>query len=166
LDFIHRLVCGRQNTTTFRRLDLSPSSGGWGRINLLSWARQQSLSRFILLHSPEDGDRSGLRNVVVFCLSHTRQWIKSKTSPIALYNIHHRQNPFKSNYLSSSQVICLVDVSVHHTYMEHGRKATLRVIWPVRITGWFSSNTVNSQQNMIAHELHYYDEILHFMEFM
>jgi hypothetical protein len=39
LDFIHRLVCGRQNTTTFRRLDLSPSSGGWGRINLLSWAR-------------------------------------------------------------------------------------------------------------------------------
>jgi hypothetical protein len=55
LDSIHRLVCGRQNTTTFRRLDLSPSSGGWGRINL-----------------------------------------ESKISPIALYNIHHRQNPFKS----------------------------------------------------------------------
>jgi hypothetical protein len=30
------------------------------------------------------------------CLPHTRRWIKSKTSPIALYNIHHRQNPFKS----------------------------------------------------------------------
>jgi hypothetical protein len=28
-----------KNTTTFRRLDLSSSSGGWGRINLLSWAR-------------------------------------------------------------------------------------------------------------------------------
>jgi hypothetical protein len=39
LDSIHRLVCGTQKTTTFRRLDLSPSSGGWGRINLLSWAR-------------------------------------------------------------------------------------------------------------------------------
>jgi hypothetical protein len=31
LDSIHRLVCGKQNTTTFRRLDLSPSSGGWGQ---------------------------------------------------------------------------------------------------------------------------------------
>jgi hypothetical protein len=30
------------------------------------------------------------------CLPHTRRWIKSKTSQIALYNIHHRQNPFKS----------------------------------------------------------------------
>jgi hypothetical protein len=27
-----------KNPTTFRRLDLSPSSGGWGRTNLLSWA--------------------------------------------------------------------------------------------------------------------------------
>jgi hypothetical protein len=36
LDSIHRLVCGSQKTTTFRRLDLSPSSGGWGGINLLS----------------------------------------------------------------------------------------------------------------------------------
>jgi hypothetical protein len=25
--------------TTFRRLDLSPSSGGWGRVDLFSWAR-------------------------------------------------------------------------------------------------------------------------------
>jgi hypothetical protein len=38
LDSIHRLVCGKQNTTTFRRLDLSPSSGGWGRINPLERA--------------------------------------------------------------------------------------------------------------------------------
>jgi hypothetical protein len=36
---IHRLVYRRQETTTFRRLDLSPSSGGWGKIDLLSWAR-------------------------------------------------------------------------------------------------------------------------------
>jgi hypothetical protein len=26
-------------------------------------------------------------------------WIKSKTSPIALYNIHHRQNSFKSIWI-------------------------------------------------------------------
>jgi hypothetical protein len=39
LDSIHRLVCGRQKTTTFRRLDVSPFSGGRGRKNLLSWAR-------------------------------------------------------------------------------------------------------------------------------
>jgi sorbitol-specific phosphotransferase system component IIBC len=32
-----------QKTTAFRRLDLSPSSGGWGRVNLLSWARQKEL---------------------------------------------------------------------------------------------------------------------------
>jgi hypothetical protein len=32
-----------QKTTTFRRLDLSPSSGGWGRIDLFSWARQKEL---------------------------------------------------------------------------------------------------------------------------
>jgi hypothetical protein len=44
LDSIHRLVCGRQNTATFRRLHLSPSSGGWSRINLLSWARYKELS--------------------------------------------------------------------------------------------------------------------------
>jgi hypothetical protein len=25
--------------TTFLRLDLSPSSGGWGRVDLFSWAR-------------------------------------------------------------------------------------------------------------------------------
>jgi hypothetical protein len=43
------------------------------------------------------GDWICLRNVVVFCLPHTRRLTESKTSPIALYNIHHRQNPFKSN---------------------------------------------------------------------
>jgi hypothetical protein len=29
----------RDKNTTFRRLDLSPSSGGWGRVDLFSWAR-------------------------------------------------------------------------------------------------------------------------------
>jgi hypothetical protein len=32
-----------QKTTTFRRLDLCPSSGGWGRVDRLSWARQKEL---------------------------------------------------------------------------------------------------------------------------
>jgi hypothetical protein len=38
---------------------------------------------------------------VVFCLPRTRRWIESKASPIALYNIQHRQNPFKSIWISS-----------------------------------------------------------------
>jgi hypothetical protein len=52
----------------------------------------------------------------VHCLPHTRRWIKSKTSPIALYNIHHRQNPFKSIY------IC------HHHY--HRWQGELFGSWP------------------------------------
>jgi gamma-glutamyl-gamma-aminobutyrate hydrolase PuuD len=32
-----------QKTTTFRRLNLSPSSGGWGRVDLI-WARQKELA--------------------------------------------------------------------------------------------------------------------------
>jgi hypothetical protein len=70
----------------------------WPVIETSSFWRAQ-LSRFILPHQPEDGDRSSLRNVVVFCLLHTRRWIESKISPIVLYNIHHRQNPFKSIYV-------------------------------------------------------------------
>jgi hypothetical protein len=54
----------------------------------LERASLNQLSRFILPHPPEDGDRSSLRNVVVFCLPHTRRWIESKTSPIALYNFN------------------------------------------------------------------------------
>jgi hypothetical protein len=57
-----------QKTTTFRRLDLSPSSGGWGRIDLLSWVHQKER-----LAPPEDGDRSSLRNDVVFCKASTCQ---------------------------------------------------------------------------------------------
>jgi hypothetical protein len=36
-----------QKTTTFRRLDLSPSSGGWGRVDILSWARQKELAPWV-----------------------------------------------------------------------------------------------------------------------
>jgi hypothetical protein len=39
------------------------------------------------------------------CGRHTRRWIKSKTSPIALYNINHRQNPFKSNQTWMSVIV-------------------------------------------------------------
>jgi hypothetical protein len=41
----------------------------------------------------------------VFCLPHTRRWIESKISPVALYNIHHRQNPFKS---TKAAVFCFL----------------------------------------------------------
>jgi hypothetical protein len=33
---------------------------------------------------------------IVLYVEGKRRWIESKTSPIALYNVHHRQNPFKS----------------------------------------------------------------------
>jgi hypothetical protein len=65
-----------KNTTTFRRLDLSPSSlDQWLRLALSNGPNWVGLS----------------------CPIHVRT--ESKTSPIALYNIHHRQNPFKSNQL-------------------------------------------------------------------
>jgi hypothetical protein len=51
---------------------------------------------WLLLDSVHDGDTSSLLNVVVFCLPHTRRWTESKRSQIVLYNMHHRQNPFKS----------------------------------------------------------------------
>jgi hypothetical protein len=60
-----------EKTTTFRGLDLSPSSGGWGRVDLLSCARQKEL--LSITGPPEDGDRSSLRNVVVFCKTSTYQ---------------------------------------------------------------------------------------------
>jgi hypothetical protein len=106
LNSIHRLICRRQKTTTFRRLDLSPSSGGLGLDKPISWARQKELVSVIgdsitqwvrpslsnepnwvglsCPNPPEDGDRSSLRNVVVFCLLHTRRWIEFKISAIVL----------------------------------------------------------------------------------
>jgi hypothetical protein len=72
-----------------------------GSVSIFRWMGQDKptqlgpLERARSPHPPEDGDRSSLRNVVVFCLLHTRRWMESKISPIVLYNIHHRQNPFK-----------------------------------------------------------------------
>jgi hypothetical protein len=42
---------------------------------------------------------------------HTRRRIESKISPIVLYNIHHRQNPFKSNCSSGLLYRCLLVLS-------------------------------------------------------
>jgi hypothetical protein len=50
----------------------------------LEWARS------ILPHPPEEGDRSSLRNVVIFCLIYTKRWIKSKINLIVLYSIIRR----------------------------------------------------------------------------
>jgi hypothetical protein len=74
---------------------LYPSSCMWkikdlnvsetGSVSVLRWMGQDKptqlgpLERASLNHS-------SLRNVVVFYLPHTRRWIESKTSPIALYN--------------------------------------------------------------------------------
>jgi hypothetical protein len=52
------------------------------------------LERASLSHWIQSPKRCG-----IFCLPHTRRWIKSETSPIALYNINHRQNPFKSIFI-------------------------------------------------------------------
>jgi hypothetical protein len=50
------------------------------------WARQ--LSRSILPHQPEDGDRFSLRNVVVFCKTFTYQTMERvQKSQIILYLI-------------------------------------------------------------------------------
>jgi hypothetical protein len=62
-----------QKTTTFRRLELSPSSGGWGRVDLLSWARQKELV------SVSETLWSFVK------LPHTRRWTESKKSQIVLY---------------------------------------------------------------------------------
>jgi hypothetical protein len=42
---------------SFRRLDLSPSSGGWGKVDLLCWAHQKELVSITgrNFHIPDDG---------------------------------------------------------------------------------------------------------------
>jgi hypothetical protein len=51
-------LSGILENTTFRKLDLFPSSGeGGGKRHLLSWAPSRP-------PSPEDGNRSSFRNVV------------------------------------------------------------------------------------------------------
>jgi hypothetical protein len=85
-----------------------------GSVSVLKWMGQDKPTQLGPL------ERGSLRNVVVFCLPHTRRWIESETSPIALYNIHHRQNPFKS---------------VRDTELRSRRLTTCVVMWPCS-TAW------------------------------
>jgi hypothetical protein len=103
-----------QKTTTFRRLDLSPSSGGWGRIDLLSWGRQKELASITELESSFWRAQLSRSTLPIHLRTETdpvsetlwsfvkrpnkRRWTESKRSQIVLYNTHHRQNPFKSIY--------------------------------------------------------------------
>jgi hypothetical protein len=100
LEKILTMVYVAQNYWTY--FGLYPSSGMWktkdhnvsktGSVSVRRWMRQDKptqlgpLERASLNPNPrEDGDRSSLRNVVVFCLLHTRRWIESKISLIVLY---------------------------------------------------------------------------------
>jgi hypothetical protein len=86
-----------KNNTTFRRLDLSPSSGGWGRINLLSWARYKELV-----------------SIPGYFLSSTYKTMdKVQNKPNSSVQLHHRQNPFKS----ISVIFCWKTGSNVHTVM-------------------------------------------------
>jgi hypothetical protein len=78
LDFIHRLVCGRQKIPQ-RFGDwicLRPQVDGEDKPNQLDPLERASLNHWVQLsmcvlpHPPEDGDRSSLRNVVVFFVFH------------------------------------------------------------------------------------------------
>jgi hypothetical protein len=80
LDSIHRLVCGRQKNNVSET----------GSVSVLRWMGQDKPTQLGPLERVERASlnhRSSLRNVVVFCLPHTRRWIESKISPIALYMI-------------------------------------------------------------------------------
>jgi hypothetical protein len=77
---------GRGNT--HHRISCTELLGLFWTLSIVWYVEDKRPQRF--------GDRSSLRNVVVFCLLHTRRWLESKISPIVLYNKHHRQNPFKS----------------------------------------------------------------------
>jgi hypothetical protein len=112
-----------QKTTTFQRLDLSPFSGRWRRIDLLSWARQKELvqwlrlalsdgpnwlSRSILPHPPEDRDRSSLRNVVVFCKTSTYQTMdRVQKKPNSSVQHTPSSESFQVYSLSCSQEIAI-----------------------------------------------------------
>jgi hypothetical protein len=97
-----------QKTTTFRRLDLSSSSGGWAgtvdRGSLVQWLRLAlsdgpnwvGLPCPIHLRTEIDSVSETLWSFVK--LPHTRRWTESKRRQIVLYNIHHRQNHFKPNW--------------------------------------------------------------------
>jgi hypothetical protein len=116
-----------QKTTTFRRLDLSPSSGGWGRINVLSWARQKEL---VSITGQTPVRRKQLINTrqPVIKLPYTRRWTESKRIQVVLYNIYHRQNPFKYflvcylTTLSVSRLYAVCDMLIN----EYGAVSEMR----------------------------------------
>lgn len=77
----------KTKSTTFWRLDLSPSSDGWGRIDLLNHSIQWL--RLALSNGPNWVGLSSLQNVVVFCLIYARWWIESKIGLIVLSTFTH-----------------------------------------------------------------------------
>jgi hypothetical protein len=94
LDFIHRLYFNR--STTFRKLDLLPSSGKKGRTETLAvgppgWAslRPGPGRVSVLPFLPEDGRRFSFRNVI---LLKYRRRAESKKLLLQIIT-HHRQNP-------------------------------------------------------------------------
>jgi hypothetical protein len=65
-----------------------PTSGMWK-----FYKRPQHFGDGICLRPQVDGAGFSLRNVVGFCLLHTRLWIESKISPTVLYNMFR---PYKA----------------------------------------------------------------------
>jgi hypothetical protein len=74
-----------QMATTFRGLDVSPSSCGWGRVDLLIWGRQKELVSIIgqtpvcrkqLINtrqpfsSVEDRDKITIKDMIEICAKH------------------------------------------------------------------------------------------------
>jgi hypothetical protein len=60
-----------------------------GSVSFLRWMGQDKPTQLGPL------ERASLNHWTLY-LPHTRRWMESKTTPVALYNIHHRQNPYKS----------------------------------------------------------------------
>jgi hypothetical protein len=112
LDSIHRLVCGSftkdhnvsetacVSVLRWMGQDRPTQLGPSERANLNHWSNWVGLSWPIHLRTETDPVSETLWSFVK--LPHTRRWIESKRSQIALYNIHHRQNPLKSiwNYIA------------------------------------------------------------------
>jgi hypothetical protein len=107
LDIFHRPAFFWSTNTTFRKLDLFPSSGEGGRRHLLSWAplRRVNLNPTVALSkgpsrvgvffpnpSPMDGKKSKFPKRRVSTPKNTGRW-KMSQNPVILCAINHRQNP-------------------------------------------------------------------------
>jgi hypothetical protein len=60
-----------------------------------------------------------LRNVVVFCFPHTRRWIKSKTSPIAMFqsvNDWSISSSLQQQFIMFNQFECMKHFKNHRSY--------------------------------------------------